>query len=240
MPSPKPYWVYDPISKRYRNLRTGRYIGQSELTQLRDEFADALRRETDRIAQRLFDGTISIQQWVSEMRTLIKDAYIAQYAAAIGGIQNMTQSDYGRIGAMLSSQNGGQYWYLQQFADAIARGELSEAQIMARAAMYGYSSVQAFERGRASSFGLTLTAYPGDGSTRCLSNCRCSWRITETDVAWLCAWELGRAEHCADCLTRAELWAPLVILKSFALNTLKGVVNRNFLDAIEWLAWQRQ
>jgi len=236
MPSPRPYWVYDPVSQRYRNLRNGRYIDQDELRSLRNEFAEALREETDRIAQRLFDGVSSIQDWVLEMRTLIKDAYIAQYAASIGGMQYMTQSDYGRIGAMLSSQNRGQYWYLQQFAEAIARGELSEAQIRARAALYGYSSVQAFERGKARLYGLTLPAYPGDGTTACLSNCKCGWRIRETNLAYYCTWTLGIAEHCSDCVDRAGMWSPLVLLKGFAVNSIRSVVDDAFVQGLEWYA----
>lgn len=241
MPSPRPMWQYDPNSRRYRNLRTGRYVGPAELERLRNEFADALTRQTDRLAERLFDRSISIQTWVLEMRTLIKDSFIAQYAAAVGGLQNMTAADYGRIGAMLSSQNQGQYWYLQRFAEAIAEGRLSEAQIMARAQMYMGASVQAFERGKAASYGLPkLPAYPGDGTTRCLTNCRCSWQIVESLTAWQCTWSLGRAEHCPDCRDRAAIWAPLVILKGMA--TLAALVEATgpagFREAMGWLKWQ--
>lgn len=215
---PRPLWQYDPNSRRYRDLRTGRYVNQAQLQALRDRFADALKGETDRLAEQLAAREISIQRWVLEMRTLIKDSFIAQYAAAVGGVQNMTAADYGRIGAMLSSQNRGQYWYLQRFAEAIANGELTLGQIQVRAGMYMGASVQAFERGRTVSFGLPrLPAYPGDGTTVCLTNCRCSWQISETQAAWYCHWSLGVAEHCPDCLVRAAQWAPYVVLKGMAV-----------------------
>lgn len=209
-----PLWQYDPRSNRYRNLRTGRFIGPAELRELRDAFADALARESDRLAERLVNREISLAQWVTQMRTLVKDSFIAQYAAQVGGLANMTQADYGRIGAMLAGRGErGQYWYLQRFAGEIADGSLTPAQIAARAQMYMGASVQAAEQGRASLLGLRLPAYPGDGTTRCLTNCRCSWRIDDGGLVWYATWVLGMAEHCADCLTRAKTWAPLVISK---------------------------
>ncbi|MCB0039470.1 MAG: hypothetical protein KDI56_02075 [Xanthomonadales bacterium] len=242
MASPRPLWQYDPRSRRYRDLRTGRYIGPDDLRELRDRFADALKQETDRLAQRLFDREITIQVWTLEMRRLIKNSFIAQYAAAVGGTQNMTAADYGRIGAMLSSQNTGQYWYLQRFAEAIAEGRLSEAQIRARAALYMGASVQAFERGKAASFGdLRLPALPGDGSTICLTNCRCEWLISETTTAWYCTWSLGAAEHCPDCLERAKMWQPYVVLKGMAtLQALAAAVGGadGLRAGLEWPQWQ--
>lgn len=45
------------------------------------------------------------------------------------------------------------------------------------------------------------------------TNCRCAWRIDDGGLVWYATWVLGMAEHCADCLTRAKTWAPLVISK---------------------------
>jgi len=56
-----------------------------------------------------------------------------------------------------------------------------------------------------------LPAYPGDGSTQCLSNCLCNWVVERTPDAWHCYWTLGLAEHCQDCVARSQIWNPLVI-----------------------------
>lgn len=228
---PTPLWQYDPNSRTYVNLRTGQIAGPGEMLGLRDRFAEALNAESDRLARRLTDREITIQQWTTEMRRLVKDAFVAQYAAAVGGVNNMTQADYGRIGAMMMAGQGttGQYWYLQRFAETIQAGRLTPEQIAARARLYMSSSVQAFERGKSTSYGMPrLPAYPGDGSTQCLVNCRCSWEIVEDAFAWRATWSLGNAEHCPDCLSRAAMWAPYVVLKG------GGVVDNSREGWVRW------
>jgi hypothetical protein len=71
-----------------------------------------------------------------------------------------------------------------------------------------------YELGKAESQGApSLPAYPGDGQTACLGNCRCNWDIEETEDAWEATWELNDAEHCADCIANAEQWNPLRLPK---------------------------
>ena len=122
----------------------------------------------------------------------------------------MTQSDYGRVGGLLKRQ----YQYLDNFAKEIGAGKLSQGQVETRSKMYINSSTQAFERGKASTLGLPqLPAYPGDGQTRCRTNCKCNWRIIDKETHWECTWNLNPAEHCDDCLANAARWNPLVIPK---------------------------
>jgi len=153
---------------------------------------------------------LPLDAWQATMRQQIKDEYIRQYVIARGGVENMAQADWGSIGGMLADQ----YRYLDRFAADIASGNLSAAQIEKRAAMYIRSAREAFWRGTARAQGWPpLPAYPGDGSTRCLTNCQCSWDVLEVEGAWLATWQLGAAEHCEDCIQRAREWSPLVIEK---------------------------
>ena len=66
-------------------------------------------------------------------------------------------------------------------AEDAAAGKMSAKQMGARAEMYLDGSTQAFERGKAASYssGLDLPANPGDGSSECLSQCRCQWSIDD-------------------------------------------------------------
>ena len=66
------------------------------------------------------------------MRQQIKETHLAQYMVAAGGRNRMTAADYGRVGAALRTQ----YRFLNAFAGDILRGNLSDAQIKARANMY--------------------------------------------------------------------------------------------------------
>ena len=93
-------------------------------------------------------------------------------------------------------------------------GDLTEKQIAARSALYLNSTVNAYERGRAASFGLTLPVYPADGGTSCMSNCRCRWDITETSTEYRATWTLNTsAEHCDDCEARATKYSPYTVKK---------------------------
>ena len=205
-------WIWDDVKKFFVNVASSiaEKLGFKSLVTLRNDFADQAMTESDLLVEQLMQtGDITIQDWVLKMRELIKDTYRAEYELAIGGRENMTPADYGRLGGILQEQ----YRYLQGFADDLAQGKLTLGQAQYRARMYIDSATQAFERAKAASYGLTLPQYPGDGSTQCLSNCRCEWDIKENSTEWLCYWRLGEAEHCPDCLDARQLYSPYVVTK---------------------------
>lgn len=204
-------WSYDQASHRYRNTSTGRYIGQSTMVGLRDQFIESKKAAGDDLAGRLSRGEVSIQQWELEFRKQVKTAFVDEFVLGKGGRNAMTQSDWGAVGRMIRDQ----YTFSHEFARDIADGELSLAQIEARGRLYMDSATQAYERGRGASFGgLSLPEYPADGNQICKSNCRCSWVIEETDTEWRCTWQLSSGgETCDTCLGNAEKWNPLVITK---------------------------
>ena len=158
-------------------------------------------------------GAISLGQWETGMRLQIKNAYIQQYLSGIGGVEMMGFAEYGSIGGMLTEQ----YGHLNNFADQIAAGNLSEAEIIRRSEMYMNSSREAYERANARGRGVPyLPAYPGDGNTQCLTNCACYWDITEAyednvRVGWECYWTLSTVEHCQGCLDNNATWNPLFV-----------------------------
>jgi len=149
---------------------------------------------------------VSLQRWQLDFRHQLRQAYINEYLLGRGGVGNMTQADWGRLGGMLKEQ----YGWMNRMAAQMANGEVSPAQAKIRMDMYFKSSREAYERAkRVSSGSPDLPAYPGDGSTQCRVNCQCSWDIQETEDEWLAYWTLGPAEHCPDCDNRSRQWAPL-------------------------------
>ncbi len=207
MPSP---WTYDDASHRYRSTETGRYIGKTQLIELRDTFIDSQRSEMDRLSAQMASGDITVQRWTLDTWSTIRETYIDEYAAGRGGRHILTQQDYGSIGGMMSNQST----YFKRFAEQIKNGELSEAQVRMRSQMYIDSATQAFERGRSRAQGVPqLPAYPGDGQTQCGSNCKCHWDIRETEMTFDAYWTLGVAEHCPDCLENASRWNPYQIAR---------------------------
>lgn len=201
-------WLWNQARQIYKKLR-GKKTEQIVRPQPahRDRYvAEKIRKGVpDRLVEQLFSGEINHQQWTLETRQEIKKSFLAQYMYAHGGRDSMTQADWGRTGAMLKKQ----YGFLRGFEQDLIDGKLSEAQAKARMQMYIKASRQAFEQGKAYARGVPkLPAYPGDGTTVCLSNCQCHWSNEETPTEWLSTWTLGAAEHCPDCLDRADKWAP--------------------------------
>lgn len=203
-------WVTS--TKRYRDTETGRFVSS---TSVRSRVNASLERGAGNagvLAEQVATGALNAPDWNGVFREDIKREYIRQYVAAVGGRDNMTPADWGSIGGMLKEQ----YRYLDNFTDEIAAGRLTEGQIRTRAQMYINSAREAYERGNARVYGVVLPYYPGDGSTECLTNCKCFWDIKEiyengTLTGWNCRWKQTAMESCDDCNGRATNNNPLFI-----------------------------
>ena len=221
-------WTFYPDALEYRHNDTGEVVDQEMMKELRDQFSlvaslevvrsfrfrqtpkTETRTSVETLAEQLLDEEISIQDWVLEMRQIIKETYISQYVMAKGGRHNMTASDWGRIGNMMAPR--GQYMYLNRFAQDIIDKDLSLGQIVYRSRLYVNSGTQAFERAKAALHGIRLPTYPADGSQVCMSNCKCSWEITRVDDEYHCFWRLNsNAEHCDTCQGNAARYSPYVV-----------------------------
>ena len=136
---------------------------------------------------------------------IIKNTYIDLYSMGAGGRNNLSQRDWGRIGAILKEQ----WKYLRNMFDLISKGKLSVEQIINRFAMYINSANEALWKALTRDLGFDLPAYPGDGSTECLTNCRCEWDIHEVLEGYDCYWIVDHeAENCQTCLQRGKDWNP--------------------------------
>ena len=198
-------WVWDERVNQYRETATGRFIGIEKMNSLRDVYQEQQNAVLKSFTQDYIDGNITIQQYSDQCRKIIKNTYIDMYSMGRGGRNNMSQADWGRVGGMLKEQ----YSYFDKLMGQIERGEISPAQAMARLKMYINSANEAMWRGYVSNLPFKLPAYPGDGSTECLTNCRCEWYIVQIEgVGYDCYWRLGEAEHCGDCVEHSTEWNP--------------------------------
>jgi hypothetical protein len=210
-------WQWSQSARRYKDSETGRFMSRDRIQEFVDASLAAGRQVSDVLATMVSDGSITPEAWNNGMRQEIKDEYIRQYILGRGGRDQMDASDWGSVGGSIRDQ----YKFLEGFLAEIEGEQLSEAQIRARAAMYIESAREAFEKGNAKSVGVPvdqLPAVPGDGSTVCLTNCRCRWDyrpIVEDGevIGWNCFWILNPgAEHCTTCQDRAAEWSPFVIM----------------------------
>lgn len=203
-------YIYDTERNRYINADNNRPISWARIERESERFETAQKVTVRQLSEQLANNQLTLEQWHNEMRAVVKRNYIAQYLLGRGGRDAMTQSDWGRVGGLLSNQ----FRYLSNFAREISLGLLSEEQIGARAELYIDSASQSFERAKGAARGLELPAWPGDGTSECMANCKCHWALVELDDLWECTWTINAVvENCETCATRSTIWAPLIIYK---------------------------
>lgn len=155
-------------------------------------------------------GTMTRQAWEREMERLLMRYHTASWLAGSAQRLNVPLNSPLLSERRLSRAERGditrevrdQIKYLSAFSGDIRAAEEWTRRFNARAAMYGASPKVSYWRGRTS--GMDLPGHPGDGSTPCLSNCACAWRL-EGQKAY---WELSAAEHCTGCREREAKWSP--------------------------------
>lgn len=136
---------YSREAMRYRDLSTGRWVSEREVRDAVDRLADLASRRMGEAAARYRAGQISINEFQSEMFSLIKESQIAAALAAYGGRSNMTPQLWGAAGAEIKRQ----YLYLRQFAADVLDGEQRQnGRLDARARQYGQAARASYENTR--------------------------------------------------------------------------------------------
>jgi hypothetical protein len=166
---------------------------------------DRFRKDVDGIAESLRTGRITLNMWQEEMKLLLRQLHTGATAIGVGGWEQATSRDWGKVGPILKEQ----YRYLQGFARAIydKRDTISLAAIQARAHLYGEKAAYTANIAQAGEIAGLLRWIPRDGSTLCLNNCLCQWVFSEIgrDAGMKtiqATWTLNPAEHCATCIER--------------------------------------
>ncbi len=202
-------WRWETATRRFRDSRSGRFLSAATAVDLRDGFQQRRRGDVDALVQHLAAHETTVQQWEADMVQAVRHVYTAQYAYGRGGLGAMSDADYAAADALVEAQRA----YLRAFALSVAAGDLSAAQVRARARLYYAGSTQAYEHGRAAAWGVQPPHVPGDGSTPCKANCKCSLSYRETADTIEVRWQLHSGESCTGCRDRTRTWAPLVISK---------------------------
>ena len=204
-------WVWNQLTKRYRNAKTKKTVSSNTVLQLRDDLVDVKRDTFSDLTDDLINSRITVQEWVFDMRKRVRDVYSAQYMLARGGRNAMFQTDLDALSEVIKDQ----FSYLQQFGEEVRAGNLSASQIKARSELYMEASTSAHEQAKAAGFDITLPQYPADGNQDCKARCRCRWEIHEKKDTIEAFWRLNvAAQHCETCLSNAAKWAPWTIVSS--------------------------
>jgi len=166
-------WDYELASYVYKS--TGKAVANSVMLSWADSYTVVVKTRIGVLTEKFIDGSITLEQWQQRMAIEIKDGWIVSSNIGRGGREMMTQADWGRTGGRLQYE----YSKLREFAEQINMGNLTDAEIMARAQLYANATRLGYWDGLTS-------AKMGVGFTH-------EQRF------------LNPAEHCEDCVMYADM-----------------------------------
>lgn len=121
----------------------GRFVGAQMIRSIIDSDIDMTGERLASLAAQLRAGNISVEDWANAMAIELKHLHLANLAAAKGGVKNLTQSDYGRVGRILRKQ----YEYLNNFATLLSnnRAYIQTPEFMRRVGFYAQAARTTYE-----------------------------------------------------------------------------------------------
>lgn len=139
------YW--NPSSQRYQYAngnKQGQFVREKDVIRITEKAITDTLKMGNKVTDNLLSGKINVGTWERQTAELIKNVSLYQYSLGIGGLKQMDWRDYAELNGKLNLQ----YQYLRAFSNEIIRGNLSEAQIAARAQMYYNKTRHFYEDGR--------------------------------------------------------------------------------------------
>lgn len=176
---------------------------QPALDRLIRRFSLLIGTATDALEQRPSQA----DDWYNEVAQQLTRYHTAAYLAG-ASTKDLSAAARRAVGADVRTQ----LEFLSKFKVEIQEADAWRAGWSARAEMYARSIQTPYWRGVTKL--LPLPAVPGDGSTACLTNCRCAWDVRDLggENNYDAYWIYGAIErHCQGCQQRASEWAPLRI-----------------------------
>jgi len=207
-------------SARYRESRRPR--SEVEAEQRQQVAIEKIRRyqvafneQVTALAAQLAAKDISPQEFRAKMLIEIRFNLLTAAAAAAGSIGSLSPMDLNRVDMRVREQAR----FLDNWIAQIERQpdkDWSPGALGVRARMYAGSAetlaAETVDKNVHREF-PDLPFYPAQ-KTACRANCRCRWEWRsvdrekgDADVYWL----LGVAEHCKQCLARADVFSPMQI-----------------------------
>jgi hypothetical protein len=129
---------YDVKAKQF--VSEGRKVSRLEVRNEINGLLQFVEQQAASLGKRFNGGEVSRANFENSMRELLRSAHIIAASVGKGGRSQMTQADWGRIGAKIKWQ----YGYLDKFAKKLDWGILSESAAAARAKSYASSIFVSF------------------------------------------------------------------------------------------------
>jgi hypothetical protein len=137
-----PDFEYDRSINWFRWKDTKRRAPREAILNITRSYVEDLRDGLRGITQKYLDDK-DLKKFQREFAQNIKLQHLQSYIVGKGGVDKMTDKDYLAVGREMTKQ----YGYLRKFAQAIAKGEQSEAQILYRSSLYSESARSSYWAG---------------------------------------------------------------------------------------------
>ena len=185
------------------------------LIRARNALADGFQRDAADLAGPLVAGSdpfvVRLARWLSDFFGLIRHGITGAFLLGRGS-RGLTEPDARIVAGLIDTQHGFARGFAADLRAAADAGQtITEAAVATRSGLYaGGSVIHPFHAGESARWNVVLPAYPGDGSSECQGNCRCSLSFEDTGTVVLVTWhghDDGRI--CPTCQERADTWNPL-------------------------------
>ncbi len=138
-------FAWDKKSRRYRNTTTGVFISSLQFRNELDNVVDKFSARAKAVTVNLQTADIDIPIWQAEIARQIKDIHISFAAAANGGFDQMSASDWKRVSGKIDEQ----LQYLEKFAEDIYTGkQIQNNGMLSRAMLYMENARVTYEQER--------------------------------------------------------------------------------------------
>lgn len=132
-----PEFRYDPRLLRYRDAATGRMVSEATVRAGVDAVTDVASDKLAALSGRLLANSVTLADWETQARQIIKDAHVAAGVAAKGGKEMMAPADWLAIAREIKTE----YRYLHGMAEDIASGKQPlDGRLTARSRQYGQAA----------------------------------------------------------------------------------------------------
>lgn len=142
-----PEFQYSKSTGNYRYKSSGHAVLPETVNGWVDKLAERMKQNLGQIAEDHRAGKITLPEWVIRTGEEIRNAHRSVAIIAAGGKGNMTQADWGFVGAQLRRE----LQYLNNFANEIENlppGSKLSAAFVSRAKSYGAAIYETYEKAR--------------------------------------------------------------------------------------------
>lgn len=132
--------VYDRRVGQFR--QNGRFVSRVDVLQVVDRDVQRTTVQLQGLTRLLSSGKITLPDWQERMADTLKQSHLRMAMMGAGGKAQMTQQQYGYVGARLYKE----YQAIDQFAQDLAASKLTEKQALARTALYARTTALSFHQ----------------------------------------------------------------------------------------------